>query len=502
MPRHSFVRTVKLSDVNGRIDYISSPKRQEHCYAFYNTAAAEFWQLLSDQAQFDFWKSHQNNGKCIEARELIIALPESLQQHDPNLLLQLFTETFRQKFRVQCAAALHHNKAMTNYHIHLIFADRDPLEKTMVKKAGRNMFFDETGRHVRTKKEILDDHGNIRPGCRILAKGETYDIKWFSARNDFFKSRTFMQEAKVMYTELINQFVPEEEHLQVFDPAGPYLPNKKIGKNNPLATVISSDNELRREWNRTVDQVLIAGGSQAEVTDFKKSEVTEKVAESIRKNEDSPRLFSQLLQFAIVVLKEFLDFLMRSSEPDLSESEKAGAVQQPKVPEVADIPDAEFRKAESEFMRMDRIHQKLNKANRKLYALQKQQKSLHDTLDTIPNNLFHRKERGFIEDRIAGIQRQIDMTRAQLEAIPKQHGFDDVKSAEAAYRAAKANLVSLKEKMGSTEKEALLKATPKTQKQKISVLKELAAVRMEAQQEEAKRRTKERGSVKVRRAEI
>lgn len=39
----------------------------------------------------------------------------------------MFTETFRQKYGVQCAAALHHNKAMTNYHIHLVFADRETL---------------------------------------------------------------------------------------------------------------------------------------------------------------------------------------------------------------------------------------------------------------------------------------------------------------------------------------------------------------------------------------
>ncbi|MZK44804.1 hypothetical protein [Dorea sp. BIOML-A1] len=33
--RHSFIRQNKLSDVAGRIDYISNPKRQEHLYATY-----------------------------------------------------------------------------------------------------------------------------------------------------------------------------------------------------------------------------------------------------------------------------------------------------------------------------------------------------------------------------------------------------------------------------------------------------------------------------------
>ena len=38
--RHSFIRQNKLSDVAGRIDYISNPKRQEHLYATYQTEGA------------------------------------------------------------------------------------------------------------------------------------------------------------------------------------------------------------------------------------------------------------------------------------------------------------------------------------------------------------------------------------------------------------------------------------------------------------------------------
>ncbi len=46
--RHSFIRQSKLSDVAGRIDYISNPKRQEYLYATYQTegATTEFWKIL------------------------------------------------------------------------------------------------------------------------------------------------------------------------------------------------------------------------------------------------------------------------------------------------------------------------------------------------------------------------------------------------------------------------------------------------------------------------
>lgn len=385
---------------------------------------------------------------------------------------------------------------MTNYHIHLMFADRDVLEKTEVKRAARNMFFDEDGRHVRTKKEILDENGEVRPGCRILLKGGVYDIKWFSGRKEIFKSRGFLPEAKQMYTDLINQLVSPEERQQVFDPSGPYLPTKKIGKNNPLADVITTDNELRQEWNRTVDQVLIAGGSHEEVTEFKTEEITSKISESIQKNGNNPSLFSQVIRFAIAVLKEFLDILMRKEPAEVQKAEEADADRDAISEKQDRASDVDLLEAEAQFRQMDAVHQSLNKCNRKLYALQKQQRSLQDMLEITPQDLFHRKERKALEERIAGIGRQIDLTRTQLGAIPKQHGFDDVKSAEAAYKAAKAKLESLKETLGDTGKEKF-KIKPRTQKQKVSALKELAARRLEAQQREAERHSKERGRKEV-----
>ena len=121
MPRHSFVRHIKLGDVKGRIDYIQNPKRQEHLYAAYDTAPETFWPLLAKQNRFDHRRSG-TRGDCIEARELMIALPEALQEKDPDGLLKLFTDAFKEKYGVECVSALHHNKAMTNYHIHLIYS--------------------------------------------------------------------------------------------------------------------------------------------------------------------------------------------------------------------------------------------------------------------------------------------------------------------------------------------------------------------------------------------
>lgn len=91
MPRNSFIQMTKLHNVRGRIYYISSPKKQENLYAVYETTDRNFWTDLAKYNQAEFKKSG-TEGKCIEARELIIALPESFTEYPPDRLLQIFTD--------------------------------------------------------------------------------------------------------------------------------------------------------------------------------------------------------------------------------------------------------------------------------------------------------------------------------------------------------------------------------------------------------------------------
>lgn len=245
--KNSFLQVVKLPNVRGRVRYISDPKRQENLYATFTNVESKYWSYLSKEDQKDFRKSG-TEGKCIEARELIIMLPPSLIQYDPDMLLKYFSAKFVEKYDVAVASALHHNKAKTNLHIHLIFSERQAFDVPERKIAARNLFYDENGKHVRTKKEILDERGEIRPGCRIVKKGEVYETNLFKPKNQEFKSKKFTEEMKYYYTDLINELVKNPaEKLKVFDKNSPYLPTRKIGKNNPKAEEIRIDNYLRQE---------------------------------------------------------------------------------------------------------------------------------------------------------------------------------------------------------------------------------------------------------------
>ena len=77
---------------------------------------------------------------------------------------------------------------------------------------------------------------------------------------------------KYYYTDLINELVKNPaEKLKVFDKNSPYLPTRKIGKNNPKAEEIRNlINYLRQEWNHMVDRAVTEGVTEDELRHVKK----------------------------------------------------------------------------------------------------------------------------------------------------------------------------------------------------------------------------------------
>ena len=207
----------KLPDLKGRISYIGSPDRQENLFAVYDTADTEFWTCLARESRQEF-KRCGTEGKCIEARELIIALPENYTRYDPDEVLKEFTERFKGQYGVECTSALHYNKTKTNYHIHLIFSERLLLETPDNKIAIRAVYFDETGKRVRTKKEITGEDGTIRKGCTVIPKGEIYEQHMFTTKNTFFKSKGFLTEVKERSSGIIVAYNKGSAHFFVQSP--------------------------------------------------------------------------------------------------------------------------------------------------------------------------------------------------------------------------------------------------------------------------------------------
>ena len=429
---------IKLSNVKGRISYISSHAKQENLYAVYETTERKFWREFAKCNQEEFVKSG-TDGKCIEARELIIALPESFTEYQQDRLLQLFTNHFKQNYGTECIAALHHNKRKTNYHIHLIFAERKLLYEPIVKTASRNMFYDEKGKHVRTKKEILGEDGEIQEGCRIVKKGEVYEKKLFTAKDERFKSNSFLEEIKHSYTDLINIYVQDEKQkLQVFERGSVYLATKKIGKNNPKAQEIEADNQKRREWNRAVDMSLISGVPEPKIMEVKRKEITEPIRKSIARRENRPRLFSRVVTVAV----EALEFLIASvlfkkprEVPKQTEQTEAEHPEHVAENSMAAVKTTKEEKAEPEQPKMTRLaskYPKLFKVNKELEdqngAIQQKQKQLSAKKKELSEvtGWFKGRKKKELQKEIDELKSQIRDMKDYLPRIVQKIGYRSV----------------------------------------------------------------------------
>lgn len=316
----SFIEHVKLTDVGGRIEYISSAEEQEYLYAVYETVPREYWQELAKQNQSDFKKSGAD-GSCIEARELIIALPKEFTRYDPEEVIKYFVESFRNKYGAECIAALHHNEDKTNYHIHLIFSERQQLEEPIIKIASRNMYFDPKGKHVRTKKEATNEDG-LLPGYTMIPKGEVYERRYFDKKNPIFKHPNFTEDMKTFFTDLMNRQLSERNKMMVFPKNSPFLPTKKIGKNNPKAEFIKETNALREEWNQHVWNAYQRGAPKESLMTVKKELISKPVAVSIKESggNNDPAKYNSILVRAIAIIAEMCRILRRESRETWAEA--------------------------------------------------------------------------------------------------------------------------------------------------------------------------------------
>ncbi|MBR0172180.1 MAG: MobA/MobL family protein [Lachnospiraceae bacterium] len=446
--RHVFIQESKLPKLMGRIDYITSPKRQEFLYATHDTADRSFWKELARENRRMF-KESGTSGKCIEARELIIALPEPLVDLVPEKLLEKTVKRFQDKYDVNCIAALHHNKRKTNYHIHLIFSERRMLEEIVEKVASRNMFYDKTGKHVRTKKEIMDGNGEIRKGCKIIKKGEVYERDVFTPKDKHFKSEAFLKEVKIYLMEHINELLPEGyPKLTVFDDGEIYLPMKKIGKNNPKEAEIKAANALREDWNRMADEALVAGVEEALIKQVKQEEITEKVKESIREHGRDPGRFNLILRSAISRLYQII-VAVRDKAKEIAakvvttpkEPSPEKQARRRELPENMTKPVTPEKPVKSETAKKyDSLH--LTRAE--LLAIQEDIKKMEKSLGKLEKQLqkttgwFKGEERDRLAGEIVDKQSEISEARAGFQKIVKKAGFETVADFMKAYKTAKA----------------------------------------------------------------
>ena len=301
------------------------------------------------------------------------------------------------------------------------------------------MFYDEKGKHRRTKKEILDETGNIRKKCKVIKKGEVYERHLFTTKNELFKADGFLNEVKRLYTDLINVCaIKEEDKLQVFDRNGMYLATKKIGKNNPKAAEIEADNIERVRWNQAVDRALISGVAKEDILDVKREKISKEVKRSIELYGNNPSylvgiirlaikalelLVSKVLLAAVKVAERVVDNVyekivekvvsMPKDEPKLA-TEVQEKVQLPKKP----IEPLLL----SKYPVITKLDVELKRRNEEIFVIEQERSNLEIELSEC-TGVFKKKQRKELQERISLLDKKAEKMKTELSRVLQDAGY-------------------------------------------------------------------------------
>ena len=273
-----FAQWQPIYDVVGRLDYVTSAKRQEKLLAVAGHTEKQFWKELAADAQQAWRESggarktagtgEDDDGRekqACEAREIQLLLPRnilSLSTDEQEKMLYDLVRFFHERYGLECVIGLHVSKVELNIHVHILFTERHRLSEPLVQKASRTVFLDEKGIRKRTKKEIFDQEGNVRTGCKIIPKGEVIHTWHFGKKDGMLAEKSWSYLCKTDLADWINEQLKPDKKRVIFDPMGPYLAQVHIGKGVPTKKrdKLLEYNELVKRFNKLVrDKVLDDG---------------------------------------------------------------------------------------------------------------------------------------------------------------------------------------------------------------------------------------------------
>lgn len=239
-----YSRVTKINNVTGRSDYISNPDRQE------------FLKLTGKSRDFE-WKEYaefekenqKSQEKNNEARELVIALPNEMSESFSDKILEEFSHDLAQELLGEnrdYEFALHWNKTQTNFHMHLLFSERERKTERIPKVYTRDMWFDKTtNRMAKANAEnaelrhekgetMKDKQGNIR-----------YDEAPFTKKDSKFTERSWLKS----HQETIQNVLAEYHYvLNIFDDKHE-IAQKKLYKGASVDYL-----EYANHWNQTANR--------------------------------------------------------------------------------------------------------------------------------------------------------------------------------------------------------------------------------------------------------
>jgi len=185
----------KLSNIQGRANYITDPARQEHI------VAKSFEMDWSQYADFEN-RNRKSANKNNEGRELMIALPNEwseLQNQDLRLAADRLAKVAIDK-NTDYQWAVHWNKSKTNLHMHVIFSERSMLLDKAFEQADRwdrDIYHTNDGKVARSKKDRATDiDGNVKPPVHKKGDLKNNYSSDFTPKDPKYKNKKWLEQIK------------------------------------------------------------------------------------------------------------------------------------------------------------------------------------------------------------------------------------------------------------------------------------------------------------------
>lgn len=191
----AFTTHSKITNAKGRIDYLTNEKRQENIVL-----------VVQSEKSFDDYIEYEKQQKksVNQAREHIFAIPHEYS-NDKEKLKEFIDEVVSKTLpkNTPHLVAVHWNKAKTNFHMHVLYFERQRQTEVEYETYNRDYWIKENGALAIKKSDRfelkhkkgdfkLDENGNK------IAKN-----KPFTNKNPYFKSKEFLQNVQDNFREIM-----------------------------------------------------------------------------------------------------------------------------------------------------------------------------------------------------------------------------------------------------------------------------------------------------------
>lgn len=274
----------------------------------------------------------------------------------------------------------------------------------------------------------------MKPGtsvksARLSRRGEVYERNLFTTKDELFKADGFLDEVKRLYTDLINVCaINEEDKLHVFDRSGMYLATKKIGKNNPKAAEIETDNMERVRWNQTVDRALISGVAEEDILGVKREKISEEVKRSIELYGNNPSFLAGIIRLAIKALELLISKVLLAAAKVAERI--VDVVRETVVEKEVPVLKEEIllpKKPEeplllSKYPVIMELDAELKRRNKEIFAIEQERGNLEIELAEC-TGVFKQKQRKELLEKIALLNRKVEKMKAELSKVLRDDGY-------------------------------------------------------------------------------